>query len=119
MVRPSASLCQIVAVRARMRWAIRGQTPGTGRPPWGWRSSWPFRVSLIDSMTWRSRLEEPFVGSGGFASAGRAEQGDTGVGQVGLEGLAVVVLVPDHGLSSPGGDGGGDRDGGEDVVQGV
>ena len=38
---------------------------------------------------------------------------------MGFERLAVVALVTDHGLVAAGVDRGGDRSGGEDVVQGV
>ena len=41
---------------ARMRWATRMATPSKVRPPWASRSSWPLRVSLTDSISWRMVL---------------------------------------------------------------
>ena len=64
---------------------MRVQTPAMVRPPCRSRSSWPFRVSLIDSMIWRSGLKKRLACSGGFAGPGGAEQGDAGVGQFGFE----------------------------------
>ena len=46
---PVARLCQIAAVMASRRWAIRAPTPSMLRPPCSSRSSWPFNVSLTDS----------------------------------------------------------------------
>ena len=43
-------LCQIAAVRARIRWVMRELTPVGVRAPWRSRSSCPLRVSLTDSM---------------------------------------------------------------------
>ena len=41
---------------ARIRWAMRMATPSKVRPPWASRSSWPLRVSLTDSISWRTVL---------------------------------------------------------------
>src|ERR1035441_10129649 len=53
---PVVSLCQITVVRARMRCRTRTITPPGVWPPCCSRSSWPLKVSLIDSMIWRSGL---------------------------------------------------------------
>ena len=53
---PVLLLCQIAAAMARMRWATRMATPSKVRPPWASRSSWPLRVSLTDSISWRIAL---------------------------------------------------------------
>jgi hypothetical protein len=45
------SLCQIAAVRARMRCRTRTATPILVRPPWRSRSSWPLKVWLTDSTS--------------------------------------------------------------------
>ena len=52
------SLTQVLdkPVSARMRWAMRMATPSKVRPPWASRSSWPLRVSLTDSISWRMVL---------------------------------------------------------------
>ena len=54
---PVLSLCQIAAVRARMRFTMRTQTSAGVCPPCRSRSSWPLKVSLTDSMTCRSGLK--------------------------------------------------------------
>src|ERR1035441_3021324 len=46
----------MAAAIARMRWATRMVTPSKVRPPWASRSSWPLRVSLTDSISWRTDL---------------------------------------------------------------
>ena len=113
------SLCQIAAVRARMRWATRAQTPAMVRPPWASRSSWPLRVSLIDSMIWRSGLKKRSpVRVGSPLRAGRSSS-IPAPARSASKVRAVVVLVADHGLPAAGCDRGRDRGGGEDVVQGV
>ncbi len=44
----------MAAVRAARRWRTLAKTPSSVRPPWRSKSSWPFRVSFTDSMSWRS-----------------------------------------------------------------
>src|SRR3984957_9795749 len=98
---PVASLCQMAAVRARMRCRIRTVTPSTVRPPCRSRSSWPLRVSLTDSMACRNGLRywRP-AGSGSPLRGGRG-QGEAAGGEGGLEVVAVVVLVADDDLPGP------------------
>lgn len=92
-------LCQIAAVRARERWAMRVQTPAMVLPPWRSRSSWPLKVSKTDSMIWRSGLKKRCPGRG-FSPlrAGRSKSMPGGV-EVGFKGTAEVVLVTDHDLA--------------------
>ena len=54
-------------------------------------------VDRLDDLP--QRFEEPGAGPVRFALAGRAQQGDAGVGQGGLELAAEVVLVRDQGLA--------------------
>ena len=58
-------LCQIAAVRARMRCMTRIVTPAMVRPPWASRSSWPLSVSLTDSMICRRGLKSSVPGWAG------------------------------------------------------
>ena len=102
MVWPMRSLCQMAAVRARMRCPMRVQTPAMVRPWWCSRSSWPLRVSLIDSMICRRGLKNRWPGCGVLAFAGGSEQGDAVLGQGGFEGVAVVVFVADDRRRCPG-----------------
>src|SRR5680860_1435647 len=51
---PVWSLCQIAAVRARMRCRTRTRTPAGVLPPCRSRSSWSLNVSKMDSTVWRS-----------------------------------------------------------------
>ena len=72
------------------------------RPPCRSRSSWPLRVSLTDSMICRSGLSSSSRGGASRRFAGRAQQGDPGVGESGLRtSRAVVALVGDQGLRGP------------------
>ena len=94
---PVVSLCQMAAVRARRRCRTRTVTPPGVWPPWRSRSSWPLKVSLTDSMTWRSGLKNRVpAGSGspwrpGAAGAARPPPGRLG-GEHGEQGLAPVSL---------------------------
>jgi hypothetical protein len=63
---PAASLCQMAAVRARMRCRTRTVTPAGLCPPWRSRSSCFLRVSLTDSMTWRKGLKNSALGRPGW-----------------------------------------------------
>ena len=45
-----------------MRCATRVVTPLGVCPPWRSRSSWPLKVSLTDSMIWRSGLKKGLRG---------------------------------------------------------
>jgi Phage integrase, N-terminal SAM-like domain len=72
---PVRSLYQMAAVRARMRWSTRTATPAGVWPPCCSRSSWPLKVSLMDSMTWRSGLKKRAPArSGSPWRAGRSRQ---------------------------------------------
>ena len=92
-------LCQMAAVRARTRWTTRAITPPGVWPPWRSRSSWPLKVSLTDSMIWRSALKNCVPGRSGSPWRAGRKQGRVGAGQGGLEVTAVVVLVADEDLA--------------------
>src|ERR687898_3114552 len=93
-----------------------GADPGDGAAAVAFEVELAFQgvVDRLDDLA--QRLKQPLTRPPGFAGAGGSEQGDAGVGEFGLEQLAVVVLVPDHGLPGPSGQAGGV---GEDVGQGV
>ena len=95
---PVVSLCQMAAVRARRRCRTRTVTPPGVWPPWRSRSSWPLKVSLTDSMTWRSGLKNRAPAWARARLGGRAQQAQPGRRQDGLggehgeQGLAPVSL---------------------------
>ena len=112
------SLCQIAAVRARMRCRTRTITPAGVCPPCRSRSSWLLKVWLIDSMVWRRGLNRFAPGrSRSPWRAGRAQQCELLRGEGGFELRAVILAVGDEGLPRPGGGQGGV--GGQDAEQGL
>ena len=70
-------------------------------------------VDRLDHLP--QRAEQVRAGPLGLALAGRAQQPDAKLGQLGLEPAAVVVLVGDQGLAGPGSHQG--RVGGQDAQQ--
>lgn len=55
---PVWSLCQMAVVRARTRWMILAVTPRGGVAAVAFEVEWPLKVSLTDSMIWRSGLKK-------------------------------------------------------------
>ena len=108
---PVWSLYQMAVVRARMRCRTLTITPAGVWAPWRSRSSWPLKVSLMDSMTWRSGLKNRVPGrSGSPWRAGRSRQMRPSARTV-FEAVPVVVLVRDDDLAvPPGGQGGVGQD---------
>src|SRR5690242_9084489 len=98
---PAWSLCQMAAVRARIRYRSRARMPSSVRPPCPSSSSWALRVWLTDSMTWRSGLNSSFPVLGA-SPLRRPEQHQATVRDCLLEVPAEVVLVPDQGLTGAG-----------------
>src|SRR6266508_4538534 len=86
-----------------MRCSTRAITPAGVCPPWRSRSSWPLKVSLIDSMTCRNgRNRCAPARSGSPLRAGRSSRTPCSVSAASNL-VAEVVLVGDEGLVGPGG----------------
>src|SRR2546422_10560168 len=88
----------MAAVRAARRWRTLAKTPSSVLPPWRSKSSWPFRVSFTDSMSWRSGfrnglLARPFS-SALLIGASRTDERGPMIGEEGLELGRGVALVP-------------------------
>src|SRR6266536_1667712 len=98
-----------------MRCSTRAITPAGVCPPWRSRSSWPLKVSLIDSMTCRNgRNRCAPARSGSPLRAGRSSRTPCS-GSAASNLVAEVVLVGDEGLVGPGRQQG--RVGGKDAQQ--
>ena len=98
---PVLSLCQIAAVRARMR------VQDADDDALGGAAAVAFQVKLaLEGLVDRfddlaQRLEELRPGAPGLALADRAQQRQVTLGELVLEVAAEVVLVPDQGLPGP------------------
>ena len=90
-----ARLCQMAAVRASRRWAMRAVTPSMVRSPWRSRSSRPFKVWLTDSMSCRTGLSRCWAGCGVRLRYDGAQQPHFAFGRVAVEFVGYVALVGD------------------------
>lgn len=91
-------MCQIAAVIARIRCTMRAMMPDGMWPPCRFKSSWPLRVSLIDSMTCRWCLKNR-APDRGFSTLRAERRSRFLLGPRCLRIRAVVVLVADEDLA--------------------
>src|SRR3954451_20502782 len=56
---PTSWLWRMAAARASRRHAMRAMRPGMVCAPWRSRESWPLRLSMIDSIHWRTAPSSP------------------------------------------------------------
>jgi len=97
---PVARLCQMAAVRARMRWPTRAVTPSM-------LAAVQFQVELafegvvdrLDELA--DRLEQVLAGAGAAVAVGRAQQLHAAVGEEGVEFGGDVALVGDDDQPGP------------------